>query len=140
MDSAKLQYEGDPNTPAVFTVAIVTAILMLAVVIFTVVLFQNAQAVEDEDKLVAAKPIELAEQRTLQLAQISQYRYISEREGVVGIPIDRAIELFVTRVQADPQQASPHKIEQAAASAPTAPGAPLDESSATQPTGGGSRP
>ncbi len=101
-------HHGDPDPTAVITVGIVAAIVILAVLVFAVVLFQNAQALEDERKVLSTRSLTLAEEQTRQLAQINQYRYISEPDGVVTIPIDRAIELFVARVQADPRQASPY--------------------------------
>jgi hypothetical protein len=118
---APVEHEGDPNASMVFTVGIVGAILLLALLIFGVVLFQNAQVLQTEEKIFAGKPIELAEQQTLQLAAINQYRYISERDGIVAIPIDQAIDLFVARVQADPQQASPAGavVDQPTSSKPT---------------------
>lgn len=99
--------DGDPNAHMVFTVGLIGAILMLALLIFGVVLFQNVQALETEEKVFAGRPVELTQQQTLQLAAISEYRYISEADGVVAIPIDRAIDLFVARVREDPRQASP---------------------------------
>jgi hypothetical protein len=107
LDAVLVEHEGDPNAPMVFTVGIVGAILMLALLIFGVVLFQNAQALETENKVFVGKPGELTEQQTLQVAAISQYRYISEPDGIVAIPIDQAIDLFVARIKADPRQASP---------------------------------
>jgi uncharacterized integral membrane protein len=116
--AATVEHEGDPNASMVFTVGIVGAILLLALLIFGVVLFQNAQALQTEEKVFAGKPVELAEQQTLQLAGINQYRYISEPEGIVAIPIDEAMDIFVARVQADPRQASPPATPVASGNSP----------------------
>jgi len=122
MPTTPNHHAGDPDPTAVITVGIVAAILILAVLVFTVVLFQNVQVLEDQRKVLSARSAPLIEEQTRQLAQINQYRYISEPEGIVAIPIDRAIELFVARVQADPRRASPYsaKIEQTT----TAPASP----------------
>jgi len=101
-------HEGDPDVAGVITVGIVTVILLLAVMVFALVLFQNAQVLEDERKLLNVRSPELVDEQTRQLAQISQYRYVSEAEGIVAIPIDRAIDLFIGRIQEDPRHASPY--------------------------------
>jgi len=119
-------HEGDPDTAGVVAVAIVGAILLLAVMVFAVVLFQNAQVLEDERKLLNVRSPELVDEQTRQLAQISQYRYISEAEGIVAIPIERAIDLFIGRIQDDPRNASPYSATIAQ---------PPDAPASTQPAG-----
>jgi hypothetical protein len=91
---------GDPPASLTAIAGIVGGILLLAVVLLAEVLFYNVQRIEDETKLYAGKPPELADLQARQLAQINAYRYVDQAKGVVAIPIDRAMELYVADVQA----------------------------------------
>lgn len=88
----------DPQPRATVVVGIVGVILLLAIVLLTQVIFYNVQRIEDQAKLYQA-PRPSAPLQAEQLAQISSYRWINEKEGVVAIPIDRAIELYVQRMK-----------------------------------------
>jgi len=85
--------DGDPKVTTTVLVGIIGVILMLVVVIFTIAIFHNVEYVETVRK-VHARPYH--EVRTLDAEQqenLHSYRWINEREGVVGIPIGRAIAL-----------------------------------------------
>jgi hypothetical protein len=91
----------DPQATGTVLVFIIGAILLLAVSVFGIVLFQNVQFYEDQRKLYAAKPQELAQLQAAQLAKINEYRYIDQDQGVVAIPIDEAIELYAAEMQGE---------------------------------------
>jgi hypothetical protein len=78
-------------------VGLIGAIGLLAVVVLAQVLFFNMQRIEDERKLYAPPPQALLDLQERQLAPISEYRYVDKGAGLVAIPIDRAIPLYVAR-------------------------------------------
>ncbi len=92
---------GDPKASSTVVVGVVGAILLLAIILFTQVLFSSAQRMEDERKLYVPRQ-ELADLRFKQLAQIEDRRFIDPGRRVVALPIDDAIELFVTGVKPAP--------------------------------------
>jgi len=90
-------HDGDPSSGPTVLVAIVGTILFLAVVVFAIVLFQNVQRREDQAKLLAPRPQELADLQFKQLAPLVGYEAIDPQNNVYGIPIERAMQLFVER-------------------------------------------
>ena len=92
----------DPSFSQTVVVFIIGVILFLVIVLAVQVLFYNVQFGEERSKVYAARPQELTELQARQLAQINTYRYVSEKDGLVAIPIDRAIELYVAGVKATP--------------------------------------
>lgn len=91
----------DPRASSTMLVFIIGVILLLVIVVFGIVLFQNVQHYEDQRKLYAAKPRELARLQAGQLAAINEYRYVDQAQGIVAIPIDRAIALYAAEMQGD---------------------------------------
>jgi hypothetical protein len=91
---------GDPQAAATYVVGFIGIILMLAVMILTVVLFQNTERREDQEKIYAAKPQELADLQFQQLARINERRMVDPNGGTIAIPIDDAIALYVNQVKA----------------------------------------
>jgi hypothetical protein len=92
----------DPPASLTVVAGLVGSILVLAVILLAQVLFYNVQRIEDDTKRYAGKPRELADLQARQLAQINVYRYVDQANGVVAIPIDRAMELYAAEVQATP--------------------------------------
>lgn len=109
---------GDPPAATTILVGIIGGILLLAVVLVAQVLFYNVQRSEDEVKLYAVRPQELADLQAKQLAEISSYRYVDRAQGVVAVPIDRAIELYVAEQKAPAAPARMQAPERPPAIAP----------------------
>jgi hypothetical protein len=86
---------GDPNTPATVVVGVVGAILLVVCVVLLQAYFYRSEADEVRRKVLAVAPEELAQARAEQLGVLNSYRWIDEKAGIVGIPIDRAMELVV---------------------------------------------
>jgi hypothetical protein len=86
---------GDPNAPVTLAVAIASAILLVVIVVLLEAYFFKAESEENQRKVVAVVPEELAQARADQIGLIHAYRWIDEKQGVVGIPIERAMELVV---------------------------------------------
>jgi hypothetical protein len=86
---------GDPNTPATVVVGVVFAVLLVVCVVLLQAYFNAAERDEVQRKVVAVAPEELAQARAEQLGVLNAYRWIDEKTGVVGIPVERAMELVV---------------------------------------------
>lgn len=92
----------DPSASGTYYVSIVGAILFLVITVFAIALFNNRQMMEDQTKLYAIpKPRELAELQSKQIARIAEPRWVDEKAGVVAVPIDDAIPLYVKRARAE---------------------------------------
>lgn len=90
--------EDDPRASSALIVGMVGMILLLALVIGAIVLYQSAQRQQVTEKVYAPRIHELAQIRSEQAANISTYRYVDRQQGLVAIPIDVAIELYVKEV------------------------------------------
>lgn len=107
------------NTPAIVTVGIVASVVVFAVIVALQAWFAQAQRAEHQLKVVAPRSEELAGVVAEQQTQLHTYRWVDRQNGVVAIPIERAMEL----VAREHQSASP--AARAAAPAPAAvPAAP----------------
>jgi hypothetical protein len=93
---------GDPKSSTTLIAGLIGAIGLLVIVVAAQVLFYNVQRHEDERKLYAVKPRELADLQAAQLAQINGYRYVDRQKGAVAIPIDDAIRLYVGEMKSAP--------------------------------------
>lgn len=93
---------GDPKSSTTLIVGLIGGIGLLVIIVAAQVLFYNIQRYEDERKLYAVKPRELADLQAAQLAEISSYRYVDRTKGVVAIPIDDAIRRYVAEVKTAP--------------------------------------
>lgn len=98
--------QDDPRSRTTLVVGIVGAIFMLAVVVLTEVLFYDAQRREDEQKIYAPRPRELAELQVRQLSQISESRVVDPNEHIVAFPIDRAMEVWIGKMKSAPPAAT----------------------------------
>lgn len=88
-------FEDDPDSSATVAIGIAGAILLVVIVVALQGLFGQAAGSEFRRKVEAEKPVEYDSLRARQLEQIGTYRFIDPKEGVVAIPIDRAMELLV---------------------------------------------
>lgn len=93
---------GDPKSSQMLIAGLIGVVFMIAAVLVAQLLFYGAQRMEDERKLIAPQPQELVALQTEQLAHINTTRHVNEQDGLVAIPIDRAIDLYVTRMKAAP--------------------------------------
>lgn len=94
--------DGDPKTSSTIIVGIVGVILLLAIVLFAVVLFQSVQNIEDQEKIYATHSQALADAQFQQLARITESRWVDEPAGILAIPIEDAIPLYVAKMKSQP--------------------------------------
>jgi len=97
----------DPDAALTAVVGIVGAVLLVVVVLVLQAYFYGAESREAERKTVAPAFEELVAQRADQQEQLNSYRWIDEKAGIVGLPIERAMELVVAREGAGTGPGSP---------------------------------
>ena len=89
--------------------------------------FENARVLPPAPRLQAAPRTELKNYRDVQNERLTSYGWVDQQNGVVRIPIERAMDLLLER--ALPARAT---VGQGAASVPAARGAPASTNPATQ--------
>jgi hypothetical protein len=87
--------ERDPKAASTLIVGAVGVILLAVVILLLQVLFHRTAEAERWRKVISQQPEELRQVRSEQLDRLSSYRWVDEENGVVTIPIERAMELVV---------------------------------------------
>jgi hypothetical protein len=87
--------EQEPNTPLTAVVGLVFAILLFVVIVLLQAFFYRAEDEENVRKVVAVAPEALSQLRAQQEELLHSYKIIDPQKGVIAIPIDLAMELFV---------------------------------------------
>lgn len=95
--------ESDPDSRMTFTVIVVGTILLAVVVVFIQGLYERANRAEFGRKVIRETPAELHRLRVEQLTRLNATAWVDRKNGIVAVPIDRAIELML----ADPNPAAP---------------------------------
>ncbi len=98
--------DGDPDAPLTLVVGVIGVILLFVLIVGLQTLFYVAQRAEERRKVVAVAPEELRSLEASQLTILEEYRWVDRGKGIVGIPIDRAMELLVRREAAKPAPAA----------------------------------
>ena len=83
----------DPNVAASAFVGIVSAILLFVIIVVLQAFFFRAELAEREKKVYTQPNQALQQLDAGQLELISSYGWVSEADGVVRIPVERAMEL-----------------------------------------------
>ena len=84
----------DPNVAVSAVVGIISAILLFVIIVMLQALFFRAEHREMERK-VYSQPYQALQQLDAdQLGLLNSYGWVSEKEGTVHVPIDRAMELI----------------------------------------------
>jgi hypothetical protein len=84
----------DPNVAASAVVGIVSAILLFVIIVVLQAFFYRAEKSELEKKVYSQPYQALQQLDANQLELLNSYGWISEAEGTVRIPIDRAMDLI----------------------------------------------
>jgi hypothetical protein len=88
----------DINIPQLITIGVVSAILLVEVVVGVQALFYSVQETEIAAKQTSQPAWELADLRLEQETELNAYRWVDQEKGLVAIPIDRAIDLYVAQL------------------------------------------
>lgn len=86
----------DPNVAASAVVGIVSAILLFVIIVVLQAFFFGAEQAEREKKIYTQPNQALQQLNASQLELLSSYGWVSEADGVVRIPIERAMELVAS--------------------------------------------
>ncbi len=90
----------DPNTPAVLLVGVVGSIVIFALVVALIAVYQNVEQQQLQDKVYNVAPQEISQLNAKHQAQLNGYRHMPGDDGVVALPIERAMELAVIELNA----------------------------------------
>jgi hypothetical protein len=91
--SLPVRYD-DPNVAASAVVGFISAILLFVIIVVLQAYFYRAEKSELEEK-VWSQPYQALQQLDAnQLELLNSYGWVSEAEGTVHIPIDRAMDLI----------------------------------------------
>jgi hypothetical protein len=105
---------------SVIVTGLVIIVLFVGLAMFLVSQRQNIPTVDEQTAEVRLK--NLAELNAENQRALTQYHWIDKNKGVVGIPINRAMDLVVAQLQADkPHTAGPVNSPAAAPAASPAP-------------------
>ena len=91
--------QDDPDATITGLIAILFAVLTVAIVLALQGYFEYVQDAEFRSKVVEARPAELQQVREEGRAMLQGYRWVDRGNGVVAIPIERAMELTVDRME-----------------------------------------
>lgn len=88
-----------PNNTLLFVIVVVTLVSLVAVVIAVNELFKATFEREISSKVLEPPSSELRGLRASEQQRLTQYQWVSEKDGVVRIPLDRAIALTLKDYQ-----------------------------------------
>jgi hypothetical protein len=91
----------DPNVPLSAVIGLIAVILVFVIIVALQAVFYNMQAAELERKVGSPRDQELAQLEASQREILTTYRWIDQKGGVVGIPIERAMELVAAEAQGE---------------------------------------
>ncbi len=110
------------SLPMIVT-GLVMILLFVGLAIFLVSQRENIPTVDEQTGQVRLK--NLAELNAENQKILTQYHWVDKNKGVVGIPINRAMDLIVAQLQADkPHAAGPINSPSASAAAASPPPSP----------------
>ena len=93
----------DPDALTTATVGIVGTILVIVAVVFLQGLYESVNRSEFQRKIVNQAPAELTRLRAAQQRKLSATAWVDKQNGIVAIPIEKAMALLV----ANPGWAAP---------------------------------
>lgn len=85
----------DLHLPLIFTIGALFVILLFVMILLLQAYFYQAARQEYQAKVVAPRNEALAADLTAQQEELNRYRWIDQEQGIVGIPVERAVELII---------------------------------------------
>jgi hypothetical protein len=83
------------DTPLIVVIGILFAILTFVIIVVLQSWFYKVQADENYKKVVAPRTEAFSSQIAEQRADLHSYGWVDQKQGIVRIPVERAIELLV---------------------------------------------
>lgn len=85
----------DPQALNVFMVGLIGALVMIAMIIATQGIYLSAVENENQTKLYGVNSRLYPNLESDQKGELIHYKYLDQAKGVVQIPVDRAMDLFL---------------------------------------------
>jgi hypothetical protein len=127
--------EDRPNNPLIFTAVAITLISLVAVLIGVREYFLAEVQAEVSAKVLEPPNSQLRSLRALERDKLTKYQWISEKSGIVRIPLDKAFELTLKDYQ-EKQARAAQATPTTTAALPAGEGAPKPEDAAVKPEEG----
>jgi hypothetical protein len=89
----------DPSAFSTVYVGVVGTILLVVIIYWLTAFYHDTVASENYAKQVAVRPVERERYRAAEAEALAGYGWVSQPDGVVRIPIERAMELVVAERQ-----------------------------------------
>jgi hypothetical protein len=89
----------DPNVAASAVVGIISAVLLFVIIVVLQAFFHQAERSEIERKVISQPNQALQQLEASQLELLTSYSRAADGEGVVRIPIERAMELIAAETK-----------------------------------------
>jgi len=89
----------DPNVAMSAVVGIISAILLFVIIVVLQAYFYDAEQAELQKKVYSQPYQELQQLDAAQIELLTTYAWVSEGDGVVRIPIERAMELVAAEAR-----------------------------------------
>lgn len=116
--------QDDIKTSTIALIGFVGAIVIFAIIILLQVVYYAAAARQVQAKDVDQQYAALEDKLTNQQAKLSGYRWVDRNQGIIAVPIERAMELTVRDIVAGKMQPPPAGAVQPAAASEPPRGAP----------------
>lgn len=88
-----LEDDGDPDSRSTLYVGVVGAVLLLVTIVGITAIFNRVVAEERYEKEILVRPAERLLYEADQAGKLTDYGWADRENGVVQIPIERAMEL-----------------------------------------------
>ena len=132
-DHGELAMEDDrPKNGIIVTTIVVTAVAVVASVLGIREVYYSYFGAEAQEKIYGLTSAELKEVRAEEKAKLNRYQWVSKKDGVVRIPLDRAVALTLADYKEKAKQAAqaPKPVEAPKPDGSAAPDAPKPAGSA----------
>lgn len=91
----------DLNTPLVALVGFLGAVMVFVIVLFLGVLYRRVETRQQYDKDITQPYTEVSDLANRQRANLASYGWVDQENGIVAIPIGRAIDLTVREIRTE---------------------------------------
>ncbi len=99
----------DIDTKMVATVGVVSVLIVVGSILAIQVLYNNFDRAEAERKVIAVESADVRNLLAEQEARLNRAGWIDRQQGLIAIPIERAMELVVEEMRSVPLQPTTQK-------------------------------
>jgi hypothetical protein len=92
------------NTPLIVLVGFLATVLTFAIVVLLMVVYYHAAESQEYAKVISQPWVEVGDLVAKQQAKLGEYRWVDQKQKIVAIPIDRAMQLVVNDLSPAPER------------------------------------